>query len=267
MEVADPMTSQAATIAKRLCAAESPCNFHDWEGQDGYYITTCRASIEDVPHLIVIARKWSDPDWPSSQDGLDIDLDDDGIDFLPVTAWRTLADLKSCAAVEPLVDMLCELDDEHDDWASTELPHVFGKIGEPSMEAMVRLANDANKQDFVRSIAVRSLHCVAEYHAETRDQIIAWLTEIMVSATKSNIEFNSVLLVELVELQAVEAAEPIERAFASDCLDIGTMGNWEVVRQELGVKGLGLDMPEHPHNSIERLRGRMGTGIRPRPRW
>jgi hypothetical protein len=261
MEVDNPMPSQAANIAKRLCEAESPFNFHDWEEQDGYYIATCRASIQDVPHLIDIARKWSDPDWPSSQDGLDVDLDNEGIDFLPVTAWRTLADLKSCAAVEPLIDMLCELDDECDDWASTELPHVFGKIGEPAMEAIVRLANDANRQDFIRAVAARSLRCVAEYHVETRDQIVACLTEMMVSANIDNIEFNTDLLVDLVELQAVEAAEPIERAFASDCLDIGMMGDWEVVRRELGVEGLGLDMPVDPHNSIEQSRGRMGIGI------
>ena len=250
------MTSQEASIAERLCKAKDPRNFYDWEKQDGYYIAACRASIGDVPHLIDIARKWSDPDWPSSLDGFDVDLDDD-VGLLPVTAWRTLADLKSDTAVQPLIDMLCELDDEFDDWASEELPHVFGKIGEPAIETLVQVANDADKQGFVRSIAARGLRCVVEYHAETRNQIVAWLTKMMVNAAKDNIEFNTTLLVELVELQAVEAAEPIERAFADDLLDTGMMGNWENVRQELEVEGLGLEMPEIPYNSIRQLQSQM----------
>jgi hypothetical protein len=51
--------------------------------------------------------------------------------------------------------MLCELD-EFDDWSLSELPHVFGKIGEPAIVSLVRLANDDEQQDFVRSIAAES---------------------------------------------------------------------------------------------------------------
>jgi hypothetical protein len=76
-----------------------------------------------------------------------------------------------------------------------------------------------------------------------------------------DLNFNTTLLGELVELHAVEASEPIERAFAANHLDIGMMGDWEVVRRRLGVEGLGLTMPEHPHNSIKQLRGRLGYGI------
>jgi hypothetical protein len=69
------------------------------------------------------------------------------------------------------------------------------------------------------------------------------------------------LLDGLVELRAFEAAEDIERAFANDCLDVGMIGDWETVRRKLGVQGLGLEMPKHPHNSIEQFRKRMGIGI------
>ena len=225
------MTSQQETsIVERLCNARSPRNYFDWEEQEGYYIAACRASGEDIPQLIDIVRKWSDPEWLSSESGLDRDLD--GIDLLPVTAWRTLADLKSAAAVQPLIDMLCELDDEFDDWVSEELPHVFGKIGEPAIEPLVLIAQDAGTQEFVRSIAVRGLRCVAKYHEEARNQITAYLTEMMADSTEDSIQFNTTVLVELVDLRAVDAAEAIERAFANDFLDIGMMGKWEDVRQE-----------------------------------
>lgn len=258
-EVDGQMMSQAASILERLCEAESPRSFRDWETKNGYYISTCRVSVNDVPHLIDVAREWCDPEWPSGDLGLNRDLTE--IELLPVTAWRTLADLRSSESIEPLIDMLCELDDELDDWTSTELPHVFGKIGKPAIGALARLANDTDRQDFIRSIAAEGLHRVAENHAETRDEVVTYLAEMITTAAPSNIEFNTVLLVGLVELRAVETAEAIERAFANDALDIGMIGDWAAVRRELGVEGLGLGMPEHPHNSIEHFRSRMGIGI------
>ncbi len=62
-------------------------------------------------------------------------------------------------------------------------------------------------------------------------------------------------------MHAAQAAEPIERAFARNLLDVGMMGNWEDVRRQLGVEGLGLAMPETPHNSFEGLHGQLGYGI------
>jgi len=253
------MTPQATSIVERLCEAESPHTLRDWEKKDGYYIATCRVSKDDVPSLIEIASKWSDPDWPDDDLGPDPDLD--AIELLPVTAWRTLADLKSSESVEPLIHMLCELGGEYDDWAAVELPHVFGKIGKPAIGAIVQLANDADKQDSIRSIAAEGLHRMAEYHTETRDEVVACLAEMMMKAAHNNIEFNSTLLVGLVDLRAIEAAEAIEQAFANDRLDAGMIGDWEAVRRKLGVEGLGLEMPPRPHNSVQRFRRRMGIGI------
>lgn len=251
--------SGQASLVERLCEAKSPRELDDWEGRDGYYVAACRVAAEDVPGLIEIARKWDDWDWPSDADAPDIDQED--AELLPVTAWRTLADLKADAAVEPLIEMLRESDDEFDDWVSDELPHVFGKIGESAVQGLTRVASDARSQDFVRSIAARGLRSVVDYHANTRDRIVACLTEMMAGAAEGHLEFNTTLLVELVELGAVEAAEPIERAFAGDLIDVGMLGDWEVVRRKLGVEGLGLKMPDTPHSSIERLRTQMGIGI------
>jgi hypothetical protein len=39
------------------------------------------------------------------------------------------------------------------------------------------------------------------------------------------------------------------------------MGGWEDVRKKLGATGLGLEMPENPHNSIGFLRRSVGVGI------
>ncbi len=253
------MSYHDASLVQRLCEVKSPLDLDDWKGRDSYYVAACRISADDVPRLLHLARRWLDSDWPRDVDGLDIDSDQ--AQLLPVTAWRTLADLKADTAVEPLVDMLRELDDEHDNRVAEELPYVFGKIGESAVEALTQLAKDTRVADFIRSIAVRGLRQVADYHADTRDRIVTCLTEMMASAQDGEVDFNTTLLVELVELRAVEAAEPIERAFAGNVLDVGMIGDWEDVRRKLGVEGLGLTMPENPHNSVERLRIRLGIGV------
>ena len=192
-------------------------------------------------------------------DGPPIDRDD--VELLPVTAWRTLADLKADAAVDPLVDLLCAIDDEFDDWAPEELPHVFGKIGDSAIEPLIRVAKNAGNHDFVRSIAASGLRLrgpLSCRHARSHRRLLDGNDGQCVD---DDLQFNTTLLVELVELHAVDAAKPIERAFAANLLDVGMMGNWDDVRRQLGVEGLGLTMPEHPHNSIERLRGQTGLGI------
>ncbi|MEI8379991.1 MAG: DUF1186 domain-containing protein [Planctomycetota bacterium] len=251
-------------LIHRLLEAECPSEGDAWTRRDGYYASTCQLSQGDVPGLIDIARSWTIPD--SELDAFDLDVDDLDVDsdrflLLPVTAWRALRELKAEAAVEPLINILCVLDDEFDDWAQEELPYVFGAIGEATLEPLTQVAKDEAKPDFIRSIAVHGLRRLIQYYPDTRARIVPSLLKLMSEAASEKIQFNLTLLDVLVDLHVVEAAEPIERAFAGNLLDVGYLGDWETVRQKLGVEGLGLKMPENPPNSIEDFRKSMGIGI------
>ena len=255
------MAGQETSLVDRLCEAQDPSSLNDWEVQDGYYVASCRVSAQDVPGLIHIVRGWCEPDLlddahPSRRNHANFKM-------LPVTAWRALADLKTeaAAAVEPLIEILCELGDEIDDWALEELPPVLGKIGQPALEPLTHVMRDAGREQITRSTAVRGLRSIADNYPALRDSVVERLIESMVNADDEALDFNSTLLIELVQLRAVGAAESIERAFAANRIDVGMMGDWEEVRRELGVEGLGLAMPEDPHNSIEDFRTRMGIGI------
>jgi hypothetical protein len=61
---------------------------------------------------------------------------------------------------------------------------------------------------------------------------------------------------DLVELEAVEAAAPIERAFAANVVDPVIAGDWGDVRRELGVTGSGLAPDKSP--GWKTLRERLG---------
>lgn len=253
------MATQEVTLINRLLEAPSPRQVQSWRTQDDYYVEACRISKSDIPDLIEVACKWSDFDWPG--DSLGPEGDPDRAELLPVTAWRSLAELGADAAVEPLIDMLRELDGELDDWSCEELPAVFGKIGEAAIEPLTRLAKDTSEREYVRTIAVRGLKSVVDFHEHTRGQVVPTLIEMLANGAVEHRHSNSSLLVALVDLNAVEAAETIERAFANDCIDLAMMGDWEKVRAELGVEGLGLKMPSNPHNSLGVMRSVLGVGI------
>ena len=253
------MTAKQKTLVNRLLKAPAPSVTEFFEpGDNPYDAARLGISNDEIPGLIEIARQWTNADGLS---GLGPDVDSEAAGLLPVTAWRVLGSLKAAAAVGPLIEILCETDEEADDWAPEVLPDVFGEIGEASLDPLMQIVTDQARPELIRSTAARGLGCLAESHPHMRGRVVERLTKVMANADGDHIEFNSMLLDTLVALKATEAAEPIERAFAANYLDVGVCGDWECVRKDLGVNGLGLTMPEHPYNSIEEFRIGLGIGV------
>lgn len=246
----------AAPVLERLCASGSPRDFPLLNESNTYLLETCRLSKADVPELIEIALKWPELDWPGEK----VSLPDDVFDpeLLPVAAWRALAELRAAECVEPLLEMLRDYDDEEDDWAYEDLPVVFGRIGEPALDDLEQFAADQSAGGQGRGIAVRGLECIARNEPQCRNRIAAALTTLMQHAAEQDVRLNTNVLCVLVDLEVVEAAEPIERAFAGNHVDVGMFGPWEEVRIKLNVPGLGLEMPEQPYNSLDHLRFALG---------
>lgn len=250
------MASEGSTLIERLYRAEDPCKLHVWK--EGYYVSMCRLSADDVPSLIELVKRWPDPNWPDDAE-LPQSKGNERV-MLPVTAWRALGDMQAAAAVEPLIEMLRNFNDG-DDWVFEDLPPVFGRIGEPAILPLTCTMQDPSQPELVRQIAAAGLRSIALRLPATRDRIVGSLTEQMAKAADNSITLNTYVLCELLDLNAAEAAEPIERAYAQNLIDVGMNGEWETVRKELGVEGLGLGMPEHPFNTIDRLRAGMGIGV------
>ncbi len=243
--------SDDAALIERLFQAKHPRDFLDWDKHAGDYLAACQLSREDIPGLLRLVRHWPDKTWPS-RDEFPIQMREKA-QVLPVTAWRALADLRADEAVQPLIDIMLELGDEFDEWVSDELPQVFGKIGAAAIEPLKSICVQTATPKYARTTAMRGLRFVVEGDPETRATIVPFLVELMTHATDTDVQFNSYLLMELVDLRGVEAAEAIEQAFSRNALDHGMMGDWEKVRAELEVPSLGLPMPEKPYNSLKDL--------------
>ena len=153
--------------------------------------------------------------------------------WAPIHAWRTLAALHAEAAIEPLLPLLDEAED--DDWVVEELPRVYGMIGPAAIPALERYLDDKSHSDWARIIARSFLEEIAEMYPESRDECVAIFTRQLERFAENDEELNGFLVSDLVKLKALEAAPLIERAFAADRVDTFIMGDWYDVQVELGL--------------------------------
>lgn len=155
--------------------------------------------------------------------------------WAPVHAWRTLGQLRAEAAIEPLLQLFRQVD-EDDDWVSDEMPKVFGMIGPAATPALAAYLSDESHGLWARLKAASCLQQIVENHPDARDECVAILARQLEHFEQQDVTFNGTLISELEDLKAVEAAPVIERAFAAGRVDESIMGDWEDVQVELGLK-------------------------------
>ena len=180
---------------------------------------------EQIPDLIRMATdeelRWAD------SESLEV--------WAPIHAWRTLGTLHAEAAIEPLLPLLKDIDENDDDWVQEELPEVYGRIGPAAIPALAAYMADTTHHLWARVAVVDSLEKIAKMHPESRDECVAILTRQLEQFAENDEELNGFLVSDLVKLKAVEAAPLMERAFAADSVDTFLMGDWYDVQVELGL--------------------------------
>ena len=181
-------------------------------------------SAEDVPELVRMAI-----------DAELVEGDDEAAEtYGGIHAWRTLGLLRAEAAIEPLVGLLGETDDE---WALDELPEVLGMIGPAAFEPLrVALASwSLQRVSWMAGAAARGLMEIARRFPETRDAAVAALTRQLRWWVRHDSALNTILIANLVVLAAVEAAPVMEEAFAAGAVDTWLISDWEDVQVALGL--------------------------------
>lgn len=182
-------------------------------------------TLDHVPDLTRMAvdddLNWADPDSAEV--------------WAPLHAWRTLAQLRAEAAVEPLIGLFERLDEFEDDSTSTELPQVFGYIGQAVIAPLTRLLADPEQSRWVRINATNAFAEIGQRHPDLRDQCVAVLTQQLAQYSRQDLSLNAFIISNLAELRAVEAAPVIEQAFAADKVDISIQGDWEETQIRLGL--------------------------------
>ena len=216
-----------------------------WHNLAPDYVADYSLNDEHIPALVALATQWIDE--PAESASV----------YGPVHAWRALGQLRAVAAVEPLLNVQEELDGLGDDWYLEEFPRVFGLIGPPAIEQLTAYLSDDSHGEFPRVNAATGLREIARNYPDQRDPVIVILSEELAKHQRGVAVLNGFFVSYLLQLEAVECAETIERAFAANVIDPTIAGDWCDVQRELGVPGLGIASDQSP--------GWISVGERPAP--
>lgn len=151
----------------------------------------------------------------------------------PVHAVRVLNQLGAEAAIEPLVNLFHQVDD---DWMPNELFEFYATVGAAAIPTLEAYLQDLSHNAYNLADAATSLTKVAERHPDLRDKCVAVLTQRLEDFANNDLELNAFFIGELIDLQAVESAPVIERAFAANRVSTVIVGDWDMVQVELGLK-------------------------------
>ncbi|GJD17522.1 hypothetical protein RIVM261_024780 [Rivularia sp. IAM M-261] len=150
----------------------------------------------------------------------------------PVHAWRILGQLQATEAIIPLIQLFKLVDN---DLVNEELPKVYGNIGAAAIGALVEYLAQNQNQLLARVTAINSLEEIASQHPDASNQVKSVLTQSLQSCNQNEAELNGFIVSALINLQAQEAAPIIKYAFNTNQVAEDIVGNWDEVRQSLGI--------------------------------
>lgn len=206
-------------VDRLLTLGEGAANTHPWPDYREMGLTE-----EHVPELVRMA----------TDEGLNDAPGDTPEVWAPLHAWRTLGQLRAEAAVEPLLSLLHESEDD-DDWARGELPVVLGMIGRAAVPALSAYLADPAHPLWTRIGAADALHSIAEEDETVREEVVGILRGQLEKWWRHDEVLNAFLISGLVDLGVTEAAPLMEQAFEAGRVDLMMRGDWENVQVDLGL--------------------------------
>jgi Protein of unknown function (DUF1186) len=197
---------------------------------------------EQVPLLIQVVEDtdllWADFDTPEV--------------WLPVHAWRALGQLRARDAVETLVRLLAQAEDN--DWIIEDVSTAIGMIGCDAIPSLVPVLADSTAGDLARSLAATALFEITRHDAGARDEVAEILLRQLRKWYRQDPELNASLISDLADLGVHEAVPLMEEAFAAGRVDLLLRGDWEDVRVDMGLLPARLTPPVNHFASFRRRR-------------
>jgi hypothetical protein len=241
------MPAVVTTPLDALERAGDPGDTYSWVDGQPDYVERFGLSAAHVPALIELVRRWSSEDRLPEGDAC----------WASVHAWRALAQLRACEAVEPMLNMLAALNELGDDWTVEEFPSVFGLIGASAAGPLsAYLANPQNGEN-PRITTARGLCEIGLKHADSRSAVVEILRRELARGGENSPVLNGFVVAYLIKLGAREAADTIERAFADGRVDPFITGDWNRVRRDLGITDKGIT----EKGATEKANGRPTTTV------
>ena len=157
----------------------------------------------------------------------------------PIHAWRALAQMNAQEVIPPMLKRLNEQDDEEennfDDWIGSEIIAVSSKLGPPILPKLKGFLENPRHNKWGRAEIGECIERIGQQYPESRDECVAILMEQLKKFSRQKKHLNGTLISNLAALQAVEAADLIEKAFAVNRVDLAIGGDWEEIQIQLGL--------------------------------
>ncbi|MGH2594159.1 MAG: hypothetical protein ACRDGG_11670 [Anaerolineae bacterium] len=105
-----------------------------------------------------------------------------------------------------------------------------------AIPALTAYLADTSHLLFSRVAASDCLQHIGAQHPEARAECVAAITRQLERFAENDPTLNGDLVASLLDLNAVESAPVMERAFAASRIDLSVAGDWEDVQVEFGLK-------------------------------
>ena len=194
-------------------------NYQEWPN----YVQELNLEDKHIPELISMA----------TDEELNQANSDSKEVWSSVHAWRALGQLKAISALEPLLGLLNNRDD---DWISNDFPTLCCLIGVKSIPSLKEFLADSSNNFWARADVAEALEIISYEHPETRETNIAAIAHQLKKFRDNDPTFNALLIGNLLDLQAVETINLMEKVFKANQVDTFVTGDWEYIQVELGLK-------------------------------
>jgi hypothetical protein len=190
-------------------------------------------TLADVPALIRLMqdddmRLMEHPEgWPDDEDLPEW--------YAGIHAWRALGQLKAEEAIPAILEIFYQIDDDENDWLSSDTNEIFAQIGPAAVAPLRAYLLDEENGPYARGTAADALKSIALRHPETRADCVVALVRALEYYPEQDESLNAFLIWDLTDLKAIEHIDLIEQAFAANCVDILVAGDVEDIKIELGL--------------------------------
>ena len=163
-------------------------------------------------------------------------VDDDGVPiFCEIHVLRASVQIDPEAGIKLYIDQLTQFPE--DDFLHEEIDGISRNVGVNAIAPFTKMLTDATQDERVRVTFANGLEKIGKTYLECRDACVKPLiAQLQNYHVQDNDYLNSVLVSNLIELNAVEAVDLIGEVFANRELDEWCTGSFAAAQVSLGLK-------------------------------
>ena len=215
------MTDRRAEILEHLLELPDPYHNRSEEWLDYLSLGLTEA---DLPELIALM---SDPSFHEA-------YGDEQEVWVPLHCWRTLGQLRTVAALGPILALRDKLPD--DDWLSSDLAEIAILIGPEALPLLAVYLADEGKDEYNLVDVAEAINQLGQSDPSIKDECVRLLCGQLERFERNTPLLNGMLVSDLLDLKALDSFDTIRRAYVADAVDISICGDLEDVEIELGLR-------------------------------